>query len=92
MFFYKKLNIMQYLHKNKLLIYESNVFDLPVLIPSNRKAYTTFLKFLIKGGFIMPQNSVYGKPALNAMVADSIMKGLRQCDFKIALFTAHFSL
>lgn len=53
-------------------------FDLPVETSAERRAYTKFRKFLIKSGFIMVQNSVYSKLALNMTVADSIMRKVRE--------------
>ena len=52
-------------------------FDLPVETAAERRAYSKFRKFLIKSGFIMVQNSVYSKLALNMTVSDSIMKKVR---------------
>jgi len=40
-------------------------FDLPVTTAENRRDYTRFRKFLIKNGFIMLQESVYARMALN---------------------------
>ena len=42
-------------------------FDLPTLTSENRREYTKFRKFLIKNGFLMMQESVYTKMALNQM-------------------------
>lgn len=53
-------------------------FDLPVGTASERRAYTSFRKFLIKNGFIMIQESVYSKLALNATVSEAIMKRVRE--------------
>ena len=41
-------------------------FDLPTLTAGNRREYAKFRKYLIKNGFIMLQESVYCKLALNA--------------------------
>ncbi|WP_249028720.1 CRISPR-associated endonuclease Cas2 [Tannockella kyphosi] len=46
-------------------------FDLPTLSYQDIKAYTKFRKFLIKDGFIMMQESVYIKLALNNTVASA---------------------
>lgn len=53
-------------------------FDLPVETSADKRAYRMFRKFLIKNGFIMVQNSVYSKLALNSTVADLIMNKVRQ--------------
>ena len=53
-------------------------FDLPVLTSENRRAYAKFRKFLIKTGFIMLQESVYCRMALNqnaaAVIADKVRR------------------
>ncbi len=43
-----------------------------------RREYTRFRKYLIKSGFIMLQESVYCKLALNTTVSDGIVKGLKK--------------
>jgi len=53
-------------------------FDLPVVTSSERREYSRFRKFLIKNGFIMLQNSVYCKLALNTTVSDAIMNKVRE--------------
>lgn len=53
-------------------------FDLPVLTAENRKEYRRFRKYLIKSGFIMMQESVYSKLALNTTVATSVMENIRK--------------
>lgn len=52
-------------------------FDLPTETYSDRKAYRIFRKFLIEDGFIMMQESVYCKLALNRSIVTSQMKRLR---------------
>lgn len=52
-------------------------FDLPVLTASDRRAYAQFRKALLKSGFLMLQESVYCKLALNAAAAQSIMQEIR---------------
>ena len=42
------------------------MFDLPVLSSSQIREYNKFRKFLIKSGFLMMQESIYCKLALNA--------------------------
>lgn len=53
------------------------MFDLPVVTSVERQEYTKFRKFLLKSGFIMMQESVYTKIALNTSVADGIMQQVR---------------
>lgn len=47
-------------------------FDLPTDTAKDRKMYSKFRKFLINEGFIMMQESVYSKLALNNSIANSI--------------------
>ena len=44
-------------------------FDLPVLTASDMKEYRKFRTYLLKTGFIMEQESVYSKLALNGNAA-----------------------
>ncbi len=53
-------------------------FDLPVLTQENRRNYACFRKFLIKNGFIMMQESVYSKLALNPSIANSIVDSVKK--------------
>lgn len=53
-------------------------FDLPVQTGSQRREYALFHKHLVKSGFIMMQESVYSKLALNMSAAGAIMKAVRQ--------------
>ena len=53
-------------------------FDLPVGTSKERREYTRFRKFLIKKGFLMLQESVYCKLALNQTVAGSIVKLVKE--------------
>ena len=53
-------------------------FDLPVQTSAQRREYTQFRKQLVKDGFIMMQESVYCKLALNMSVAGAIMENIRQ--------------
>ena len=53
-------------------------FDLPVLTLENRREYTRFRKFLVKNGFIMMQESVYSKLALNTSIVSGIMENVRK--------------
>ena len=47
-------------------------FDLPTETANDRKIYAKFRKMLINEGFIMMQESVYSKLALNNSIANSI--------------------
>ena len=49
-------------------------FDLPVNTTEERRAYTKFRKFLIKNGFLMLQESVYCKLALNNTAVNAIVE------------------
>ena len=53
-------------------------FDLPMFTLKDKREYTKFRKFLIKNGFMMMQESVYCKIALNqnsaAVIAESLKK------------------
>lgn len=53
------------------------LFDLPVLTMENRRNYSRFRKFLIKNGFMMMQESVYCRMALNQNIANSIISNIR---------------
>ena len=46
-------------------------FDLPTETSKDRKIYSRFRKFLIKEGFIMMQESVYSKLALNNSITNA---------------------
>lgn len=53
-------------------------FDLPTLTSSDRREYTRFRKYLLKSGFLMMQESVYCKLALNQTVAEAILTNVRK--------------
>lgn len=53
-------------------------FDLPVETSEDRREYRNFRKYLIKKGFVMVQESVYSKLALNQTVASSVVAGVRE--------------
>lgn len=53
-------------------------FDLPVTTGEERRAYTKFRKFLIKEGFMMLQESVYCKLALNGTAANAISERVQK--------------
>lgn len=52
-------------------------FDLPTLSLEDKRGYRAFRKFLIKKGFLMLQESVYCKLALNQTVANGIVKSIK---------------
>lgn len=53
-------------------------FDLPTETLEDRRNYSRFRKFLIKSGFMMVQESVYSKLALNQNAASSISENVRR--------------
>lgn len=53
-------------------------FDLPVVTSEERKNYARFRKYLIKSGFLMMQESVYCKLALNTTAARAIEDNVRK--------------
>lgn len=53
-------------------------FDLPTLTDTDKREYRRFRKYLIKNGFIMMQQSVYSKLALNPTVVQAIIKNIRK--------------
>ena len=53
-------------------------FDLPVVTGEERSAYVQFRKFLLKSGFMMVQESVYCKLALNGSAVNSIIDNVRK--------------
>lgn len=53
-------------------------FDLPVTTAAERREYSLFRKHLIRSGFMMLQESVYCKLALNMTSANVIMEHVRQ--------------
>ena len=54
------------------------MFDLPVITSEQRREYTKFRKFLIKSGFLMMQESIYCKLALNGTAANAIIENVRK--------------
>ncbi len=54
------------------------MFDLPTLTVEDMKSYRDFRKFLIKNGFMMMQESVYSKIALNQSMANLITNRVRE--------------
>lgn len=53
-------------------------FDLPTLTNADRKEYRRFRTFLVKKGFLMLQESVYCKLALNYTVVTSVLDVIKQ--------------
>ena len=53
-------------------------FDLPVETSAERREYTRFRKHLIKNGFMMLQESVYCKLALNQTAVNSMIENIRK--------------
>lgn len=54
------------------------LFDLPMVSAQERRIYSKFRKYLIKNGFLMLQEFVYCKMALNQTAASSIMDGVKK--------------
>lgn len=54
------------------------LFDLPSITSDDKRIYSKFRKYLIKNGFLMIQESVYCRMALNQTAANSIMEGVRK--------------
>ena len=53
-------------------------FDLPVGTSEERRNYAKFRKYLVKNGFIMMQESVYSKLALNPSIANAVVENIRK--------------
>ena len=51
---------------------------MPVVTSENRRAYSKFRKFLLKNGFIMLQESVYCKLALNGTAVNAIIDNVHR--------------
>ena len=54
------------------------MFDLPVMSSMQIREYNRFRKYLIKNGFLMMQESIYCKLALNSTVVDGIVSNLKK--------------
>lgn len=54
-------------------------FDLPVLTSEQRREYRRFRKYLVKNGFVMVQESVYAKLALNSTQVEQIVSNIKDC-------------
>ncbi len=53
-------------------------FDLPTETSEDKREYTKFRKFLVKYGFIMDQESVYSKLALNGTACNAVIENVRK--------------
>jgi CRISPR-associated protein Cas2 len=53
-------------------------FDLPAVTRTDHREYSKFVKFIKTIGFIMYQESVYTKLALNETIVASTMKEVKQ--------------
>lgn len=62
------------------------LFDLPVETPLQRHNYGKFRRYLIKNGFMMMQESVYVKLALNQNTAAAIIDALKKINRRRDLF------
>lgn len=54
------------------------MFDLPTETPLHRHNYGKFRRYLIKSGFMMLQESIYVKLALNKNMANSIVDSIKK--------------
>ena len=54
------------------------LFDLPITTLENKRSYRIFRKYLLKNGFMMMQESVYVKLALNQNTAAAIIDALKK--------------
>lgn len=54
------------------------MFDLPTTSSEDLKIYREFRKFLIKSGFLMQQESIYCKIALNQTASVNIIKSVKK--------------
>lgn len=54
------------------------MFDLPNETPLHRHNYGKFRRYLIKSGFMMLQESIYVKLALNQNMANSIVDSIKK--------------
>ena len=64
------------------------MFDLPTLTSTDKREYARFHKYLVKSGFLMMQESVYCKLALNTTVADADIPA----DYTYTEATGRFSI
>ncbi|WP_294467925.1 CRISPR-associated endonuclease Cas2 [uncultured Ruminococcus sp.] len=54
------------------------MFDLPTETPLHRHNYGKFRRYLIKSGFMMLQESIYVKLALNQNIANAIVDNIKK--------------
>ncbi|MEG1536606.1 MAG: CRISPR-associated endonuclease Cas2, partial [Clostridia bacterium] len=54
------------------------MFDMPTMSQKNLRDYRQFHKFLTKEGFIMMQESVYCKLALNSSISDAVKERVKK--------------
>lgn len=54
------------------------MFDLPTLTAEEKREYRAFHKFLVKKGFLMMQESIYTKLALNLTAANGIIDSVKK--------------
>ena len=54
------------------------MFDLPSTTSSEMREYRKFRRFLLKMGFIMEQESIYSKLALNTKTVNLISENIRK--------------
>lgn len=57
-------------------------FDLPTLTTEDKRNYSRFRRFLIKNGFMMLQESVYAKLALNSSQVAQIVNEVKMAQPK----------
>ena len=53
-------------------------FDLPTTTLADKREYSRFRKHLLKSGFLMMQESVYCKLALNQTVSNAIISNVKK--------------
>ena len=53
------------------------LFDLPTITYQDQKAYRSFRNLLLKEGFLMMQESIYTKLALNRSIANSAVTKIK---------------
>lgn len=63
-------------------------FDLPVLTAGDKKEYRAFRRYLIKSGFMMMQESVYCKLAVNGNATETIIENVKKHKPKAGLVQA----
>lgn len=65
---------------NKRVLYMRLIvfFDLPVETAVQRKEYRLFRRYLIKNGYLMMQESVYSKLAINQRIAEGLIEKLKR--------------